>query len=294
SRATVSLRDRASAASRSSSGATSSAPVEALEKGIEQSAEKIVELDINAVLPNPDQPRTRFDEPEIKGLAASIEAVGLLQPIIVRRTENGFCVVAGERRLRASKLAGLKRIRAIIIEADEVRNLTLALIENIQRTDLNPIEEAEAYRVLIDRFNLRQQDIAARVGKDRATVANCLRLLQLPPEIREALSGGEISAGHAKVLLSVDGGRQTALFREVMKKALSVRALEQVVQEESGKKKPAKKKPAKEAHLRKMEEELVSVLGTKVEIRHAAGKGKIEISYYSLDDFDRIVDIIKK
>ncbi|HPG52596.1 MAG TPA: ParB/RepB/Spo0J family partition protein, partial [Spirochaetota bacterium] len=171
---------------------TSSAPVEALEKGIEQSAEKIVELDINAVLPNPDQPRTRFDEPEIKGLAASIEAVGLLQPIIVRRTENGFCVVAGERRLRASKLAGLKRIRAIIIEADEVRNLTLALIENIQRTDLNPIEEAEAYRVLIDRFNLRQQDIAARVGKDRATVANCLRLLQLPPEIREALSGGEI------------------------------------------------------------------------------------------------------
>lgn len=273
---------------------TSSAPVEALEKGIEQSADKIVELDINAVLPNPDQPRTRFDEPEIKGLAASIEAVGLLQPIIVRRTENGFCVVAGERRLRASKLAGLKRIRAIIIEADEVRNLTLALIENIQRTDLNPIEEAEAYRVLIDRFNLRQQDIAARVGKDRATVANCLRLLQLPPEIREALSGGEISAGHAKVLLSVDGGRQTALFREIMKKALSVRALEQVVQEESGKKKPAKKKPAKEAHLRKMEEELVSVLGTKVEIRHAAGKGKIEISYYSLDDFDRIVDIIKK
>ncbi len=273
---------------------TSSAPVEALEKGIEQSAEKVVEIDINSVLPNPDQPRTRFDEPEIKGLAASIEAVGLLQPIIVRRTEEGFCVVAGERRLRASKLAGLKRIRAIVIEADEVKNLTMALIENIQRTDLNPIDEAEAYRVLIDRFNLRQQDIAARVGKDRATVANCLRLLQLPPEIREALSDGEISAGHAKVLLSVEGGRQTTLFREIMKKALSVRALEQAVQEESGKKKTAKKKPAKEAHLRKMEEELVSVLGTKVEIRHSAGKGKIEISYYSLDDFDRIVDIIKK
>lgn len=273
---------------------TSSAPVEALEKGIEQSAEKVVEIDINSVLPNPDQPRTRFDEPEIRGLAASIEAVGLLQPIIVRRTDDGFCVVAGERRLRASKLAGLKKIRAIVIEADEVKNLTLALIENIQRTDLNPIEEAEAYKVLVDRFNLRQQDIAARVGKDRATVANSLRLLQLPGEIREALSGGEISAGHAKVLLSVDGARQTALFREIMKKALSVRALEQVVQEESGKKKPAKKKASKEAHLRKMEEELVSVLGTKVEIKHAAGKGRIEISYYSLDDFDRIVDIIKK
>lgn len=273
---------------------TSSAPAEALEKGIEQSAEKVVEIDINSVLPNPDQPRTRFDEPEIRGLAASIEAVGLLQPIIVRRTDDGFCVVAGERRLRASKLAGLRKIRAIVIEADEVKNLTLALIENIQRTDLNPIEEAEAYKVLVDRFNLRQQDIAARVGKDRATVANSLRLLQLPGEIREALSGGEISAGHAKVLLSVDGARQTALFREIMKKALSVRALEQVVQEESGKKKPAKKKASKEAHLRKMEEELVSVLGTKVEIKHAAGKGRIEISYYSLDDFDRIVDIIKK
>ena len=273
---------------------SSSAPAEALEKGIEQSAGKVVELDINTVLPNPDQPRTRFDEPEIKGLAASIESVGLLQPIIVRRTDEGFCVVAGERRLRASKLAGLKRIKSIIIEADEVKNLTMALIENIQRTDLNPIDEAEAYKVLVDRFNLRQQDIAARVGKDRATVANCLRLLQLPAEIREALSGGEISAGHAKVLLSVEGGRQTALFREIVKKDLSVRALEQAVQDESGKKKPAKKKHAKEAHLRKMEEELVSVLGTKVEIRHAAGKGKIEISYYSLDDFDRIVDIIKK
>jgi ParB family transcriptional regulator, chromosome partitioning protein len=273
---------------------TSSAPVEALEKGIEQSADKVVEIDINSVLPNPDQPRTRFDEPEIKGLAASIEAVGLLQPIIVRRSDQGFCVVAGERRLRASKLAGMKRIRAIVIEADEVKNLTMALIENIQRTDLNPIEEAEAYKVLINRFSLRQQDIAARVGKDRATVANCLRLLQLPPEIQEALSGGEISAGHAKVLLSVEGARQMSLFREIEKKALSVRALEQVMQEEGGKKKPGKKKPAKEAHLRTMEEELVSVLGTKVEIRHAAGKGKIEISYYSLDDFDRIVDIIKK
>ena len=273
---------------------TSSAPVEALEKGIEQSAEKIVDLDIGSVQPNPDQPRTRFDEPEIKGLAASIEAVGLLQPIIVRRTDQGFCVVAGERRLRASKLAGMKKIRSIIIEADEVKNLTMALIENIQRTDLNPIEEAEAYRVLVNRFNLRQQDIAARVGKDRATVANCLRLLQLPPEIQEALAAGEISAGHAKVLLSVEGARQISLYREIVKKALSVRALEQVMQEDGGKKKTAKKKPAKEAHLRRMEEELVSVLGTKVEIRHSAGKGKIEISYYSLDDFDRIVDIIKK
>jgi len=273
---------------------SSPTPVEALEKGIAQSAEAIVELDVESVLPNPDQPRTVFDEPEIRGLAASIQAVGLLQPIIVRRSENNYYVVAGERRLRAAKHAGLKRIRSIVIEADEVKNLTLALIENIQRTNLNPIEEAEAYRVLIDRFSLRQQDIAARVGKERATVTNTLRLLQLPPEIQEALAGGEISAGHAKVLLSVSADRQMPLYRDVVKKALSVRALEQMVQEGGAKQKQEKKKQAKNAHIRKLEEELVSVLGTKVEIRHAGGKGKIEISYYSLDDFDRITDLIKK
>lgn len=273
---------------------SSPTPVEALEKGIAQSAEAIVELEVEAILPNPDQPRTVFDEPEIRGLAASIQAVGLLQPIIVRRSENNYYVVAGERRLRAAKHAGLKRIRSIVIEADEVKNLTLALIENIQRTNLNPIEEAEAYRVLIDRFSLRQQDIAARVGKERATVTNTLRLLQLPPEIQEALAGGEISAGHAKVLLSVSADRQMPLYRDVVKKALSVRALEQMVQEGGAKQKQEKKKQAKNAHIRKLEEELVSVLGTKVEIRHAGGKGKIEISYYSLDDFDRITDLIKK
>jgi ParB family transcriptional regulator, chromosome partitioning protein len=269
-------------------------PVEDLEKGIARNAELIVELDVESIMPNPDQPRTSFDELDIKGLAASIQAVGLLQPIIVRRVDNNFHVVAGERRLRAAKHAGLKKIKTIVIEADEVKNLTLALIENIQRTNLNPIEEGEAYKVLINRFNLRQQDIATQVGKDRATIANTLRLLQLPAEIQEALAAGEISAGHAKVLLSVSGVRQMELFRQILNKSMSVRALEQMVQEGEKKQKNGKKKPAKDAHLRKMEEDLVSVLGTKVEIKHTAGRGKIEISYYSLDDFDRIVDLIKK
>lgn len=273
---------------------SSQTPVEELEKGIARNAEQIVELNVESILPNPDQPRTRFDELDIKGLAASIQAVGLLQPIIVRRAENDFYVIAGERRLRAAKQAGLKKIKSIVIEADEVKNLTLALIENIQRTDLNPIEEAEAYKVLINRFNLRQQDIAAQVGKDRATIANTLRLLQLPAEIQEALVKGEISAGHAKVLLSVGINRQIELFRQIVKRSLSVRALEQVVKDGEKKQKTSKKKQAKDAHIRKMEDELVSVLGTKVEIKHAAGRGKIEISYYSLDDFDRIVELIKK
>lgn len=273
---------------------SSPTPVEDLEKGIARNADVIAELDVESILPNPDQPRTSFDELGIKGLAASIQAVGLLQPIIVRRADDNFYVVAGERRLRAAKQSGLKKIKSIVIEADEVKNLTLALIENIQRTDLNPIEEGEAYKVLINRFNLRQQDIASQVGKDRATIANTLRLLQLPAEIQEALTAGEISTGHAKVLLSVGGIRQMELFRQILKKSMSVRALEQMVQEGEKKQRSSKKKQAKDAHLRKMEEELVSVLGTKVEIKHAAGRGKIEISYYSLDDFDRIVDLIKK
>jgi len=210
---------------------SSPTPVEDLEKGIARNADVIAELDVESILPNPDQPRTSFDELGIKGLAASIQAVGLLQPIIVRRADDNFYVVAGERRLRAAKQAGLKKIKSIVIEADEVKNLTLALIENIQRTDLNPIEEGEAYKVLINRFNLRQQDIASQVGKDRATIANTLRLLQLPAEIQEALTAGEISTGHAKVLLSVGGIRQMELFRQILKKSMSVRALEQIVDE---------------------------------------------------------------
>ncbi len=272
----------------------SPAPAEALETGIAKNAEFVVELNVETVLPNPDQPRIRFDEPDIRGLAASIEAVGLLQPIIVRRHEGRYYVVAGERRLRAVKHAGMKTIRAVVIDADEVKNLTMALIENIQRTDLNPIEEAEAYKILINRFSLRQQDIATRVGKDRATVANTLRLLQLPVEIQEALGAGEITTGHAKVLLSAPGGRQMRLFNETVKKSLSVRALEGMLNEGGAASGAVKKKKGKDAHVRKIEEDLVSVFGTKVEIQHTAGKGRIEISFYSLDDFDRIIEIIKK
>ncbi len=268
-------------------------PVEALESGIAKNAELIVELDVNAVLPNPDQPRSSFNEADIQGLAASIQAVGLLQPIIVRTLDTGYGLVAGERRLRAAKRAGLKTIKAIVIEADEIKNLTMALIENIQRTNLNPIEEAQAYKVLINRFDLKQADIAARVGKDRATIANTLRLLQLPSEIQAALSQGDITTGHAKVLLSVSGRQQAELFREIMDKSVSVRALEKMAKEDARTKKPSKKGTLKNAQIRKMEEDLISTLGTKVEIKHSDGKGTIVISYYSLDDFERIVDLIR-
>lgn len=274
-------------------------PVEDMESVILEAGERIVELDIEKINPNPDQPRVHFDEEEINGLADSIKSVGLIQPILVRKEGDSYFVVAGERRLRASRIAGLNKIKSIVIQANEQENFTLALIENIQRTNLDPIEEAKAYRVLIHRFKLKQQDIAGNVGKDRATIANLLRLLSLPEQIQTAISEGRISVGHAKALLTLPVDRQNALFNEILERGISVRALEKMTElEKSGddtspKKGSAKKGSLKDAHIKKMEELLVSQLGTKVEIKHAGNKGRIEISYYSLDDFERIIELLK-
>ncbi|TAL33834.1 MAG: ParB/RepB/Spo0J family partition protein [Spirochaetes bacterium] len=278
---------------------SSPAPIEEFEHAYSDAKDRIVELDINRVRPNPDQPRANFDEDEISNLAESIISVGLISPIIVRKVEDDYYVVAGERRLRACKIAGLRKIKTIVIEATEESNLTIALIENIQRTNLDPIEEAKAFRVLINRFKLKQQDIAQKVGKDRATIANLMRLLTLPEQIQRGISEGKISVGHAKVLLSAAPERQNELYNEILLSGISVRALENVVESEKatadkgGKKKQSDKSGARNPHLRKMEETLVSYLGTKVDIRHSGKRGKIEISYYSLDDFDRIMDLLK-
>jgi ParB family chromosome partitioning protein len=214
----------------------------------------------------------------------------------VRKAGDRYYIVAGERRYRATRLLGKKKIKASVIQTDEQDNVTLALIENIQRSNLDPIEEAKAYRVLLNRFKLKQNDIALKVGKDRATITNSLRLLNLPEDIQEGLSRGLISVGHAKVLLSLtDKDRQRAMFDEIVEKGLSVRSLETAVNEiktVTGKSKP-RGLSKKEAHIKKMEEKLIHVLGTKVEIRHSGSKGRIEIFYYSLDDFDRIVELIK-
>ncbi|MBN1532877.1 MAG: ParB/RepB/Spo0J family partition protein [Spirochaetes bacterium] len=274
---------------------TSPTPVEDFERTIVEETGRIVDLDVSLIRPNPDQPRTRFDDVAIKGLAESIKSVGLIQPIVVRKKEGQYLVVAGERRLRAAKLAGLRSIKSIIIDAGEEKNLTLALIENIQRSDLDPVEEARAYRVLVNRFKLKQQDIAEKVGKDRATIANSLRLLNLPEDIQDALSSGRISTGHAKVILSVNGAAEQRWYcAQVVERGLSVRALEQMLGAEKKKEKKPKGRGLKDAQIRKMEESLISVLGTKVEIKHVGTKGRIEISYYSLDDFERILELITK
>ncbi len=277
---------------------TSPKPVEEFENVVLSSGARIVELDVALISPNPDQPREHFDDESIRGLAESIKTVGLLQPVLVRKAGMGYSIIAGERRLRAVKLAGFNRIKAVIMEATEEENLTLALVENIQRADLDPIEEAKSYRMLINRFKLKQQEVASRVGKDRATIANLLRVLNLPEKIQKSLSEGTISLGHAKVLLSVPPPRQEQLYDEIIKKDLSVRVLEQIAGEERGTevvKGPhgKKKRDSKNAHIKEMENLLISILGTKVEIKHSGSRGKIEISYYSLDDFERIIDLLK-
>ncbi|MDY6935331.1 MAG: ParB/RepB/Spo0J family partition protein [Spirochaetota bacterium] len=269
--------------------------VDEFEENILHEGDRIVDIPIDIIKPNPDQPRTYFDEDEIRGLAESIESFGIIQPIIVRKNEEDYYVVAGERRLRAAKLACLDKIRSIIIHAEEEKNLTIALIENIQRKDLDPIEEARAYRVLIDRFNLKQQDIATRVGKERATIANILRLLNLPDEIQQAISDGKISIGHAKVLLSVSAKRQIPLCNEIIRNKLSVRDVERIVENEKGEKNRSNRKSiSKDPHIKILEDRLISILGTKVEIKHIGEGGRIEISYYSLDDFDRIMEILDR
>lgn len=279
---------------------TSPASVEDFEKNLVNDKNRIRDLDISKVIPNPDQPRTFFDENEIAGLAESINAVGIIQPILVREKDGLFVIIAGERRFRACKLNEMKKIKGIVIEADEEQNFTMALIENIQRENLNAIEEAKAYKLMIHRFKLKQQDVAKKVGKDRTTITNTLRLLNLPEEVQEGIIDKRISAGHAKVLLSLeDPNKQLRLFNDIVEKGLSVRALEAIITPDresngsSSKTSEQRAVVAKSPQIKKMEEDLITKLGTKVEIRHSGGKGRIEISYYSLDDFERIMEKIK-
>lgn len=272
----------------------SATPAETAEKEIvADPSNAVIDLEVSKISPNPDQPRLHFEEEEIEHLAASIESVGLIQPIIVRKKKSDYFIIAGERRFRAVKSLEKDTIKAIIIEADEEQNLTMALIENVQRQNLDPIEEAKAYKILINRFKLKQSEVAKKVGKERATIANSIRLLTLPENIQTAVSAGTISQGHAKILCSLKGKEQEHYFAEIMEKGLSVRALERTINDDktdSDELGTASSKGKKDPHVKQMEDKLVSMLGTKVEIKHSGNKGKIEISYYSLEDFDRILE----
>lgn len=259
---------------------------------IPEKGEEVLYLDIDRIMPGKQQPRRIFHEGSLKELAASIKEKGVLQPVIVSRTGDGtFNLIAGERRWRASVLAGLKKIPALIKNVASKDSLEIALIENIQREDLNPIETAEAFDRLMKEFDLTQEDLSTKVGKERATVANYLRLLKLPDEVKTMLYNGSLSMGHAKALLTIEGkAHQIEAARKIIRNSLSVRDAELLVKKGS---KPAKTVPIKDAQIASLEEKLIKQLATKVRITYKAKKGgKIEIEYYSLDELDRLLEIL--
>jgi ParB family transcriptional regulator, chromosome partitioning protein len=258
---------------------------------IPEKGEDILYVDIDRILPGKQQPRKIFHEDSLKELSASIRERGVLQPIIVSRTGDGtFNLIAGERRWRAAKLAGLKKIPALIKNVASKDSLEIALIENIQREDLNPIETAEAFDRLLKEFDLTQDELSDRVGKERATVANYLRLLKLPDEIKAMLYNGSLSMGHARAILSVEGkANQIETARRIIKNGLSVREAESMAKKTPGHPDAAKKDP----QIASLEERLIKALGTKVRLLHKGRKGgRIEIEYYSLEELDRLLEIL--
>jgi ParB family chromosome partitioning protein len=256
-----------------------------------------VEADIDRLAPNDFQPRVHVDDARLQELAQSIKANGVIQPIIVRKIGDRFQIIAGERRWRAAKLAGLLRVPVVVRDVapgQEKSLLEVALIENIQREDLNPIEEALAYRRLADEFQLRQEDIAAAVGKDRASVANFVRLLRLPEEVRTEVASGRLSMGHARALLSLpDEADQRRTARDVIARNLSVRETESLVKKivESGAppREAAPPKPA-DVHTRAAEDRLKLLLGTRVRIVRHGARGRIEIDFGSEEELIRIYE----
>jgi ParB family chromosome partitioning protein len=248
---------------------------------------------IDEIRPNPFQPRTKTEE-NLDELVASIKTHGVLQPIMVRRRRDGYEVVMGERRLRASKLAGLDQVPAVIRTVDELEMLEFALIENLQRQNLNPIDEAMGYKRLNDEFKQTHEVIAQRVGKDRSTVANALRLLDLPFKVRDCLAAGLITAGHGRALLMSKNRRlQVEVCERIVKEGLSVRSVEKLCGEPKPKE-PQKPKPEKDIHLREVEEGLTTYLGTRVVINPGkAGAGEIVVRYFSDEDLERVVGKMK-
>lgn len=255
-----------------------------------------VMVPILKVEPNPDQPRRQFDEDALQELADSIKQYGILQPLIVKKHDKFYEIIAGERRWRAAKLAGLKEVPVLIRDYTENEIVEIALIENIQREDLNPIEEALAYKRLMEEFSLKQDQVAAKVSKSRAAITNSLRLLKLDSRVQNLLSEEMISTGHARALLAIiDPDQQYEIAMKVFDEKLSVREIEKLVKQLARKKKESPKEDNKvhEFLFANMEESLKQALGSKVNIKNKNNKGKIEIEYYSKEELDRLVDMLR-
>lgn len=262
------------------------------------SSEEAFQIDIALIEPSPVQPRTRFEEDALRGLAESIRENGLVQPVVVRRQGARYELVAGERRWRAAQLAGLERIPAVVRDVPDDKLLELALIENIQREDLNAIEEALAYQSLIEATGLTQEVLAQRVGRDRSYITNYLRLLRLPDDLQRLVQDGKLSTGHARTLLgATDVALQRRLARKIIEKGLSVRETERLIRQQvggSGVSKMASKKRPEDPNVKAAEAKLRRKLGTRVSIlgNTAGVGGRIEIEYYSSQDLDRFYSLL--
>jgi len=281
-------------------------PRKVLGKGLDalipggEEREELIYLEVEKIHPSPSQPRENFEPKALEELANSIRRQGILQPLVVRpisNQERGFQLIAGERRLRAAKIAGLKKVPALVKEVNDQQALALSLIENLQREDLNPVEQAKAYQQLTKDFHLTQQELAELLGKERSTIANTLRLLKLPPEIQKELEKGTITPGHARTLLSLDSSVKIKwLFKKIVEQGLSVREAEREakkLQEEKAEEK--RRSRPKDVHLRALEQELTNIIGARLRITQSSrGKGKIEIYFQNLEELERLIGFIKR
>jgi ParB family chromosome partitioning protein len=255
------------------------------------SAAGVTQVAIDLIQRNPRQPREKFDLEELENLAASIREHGVIQPLIVSPAKNGiYVLIAGERRLQASRKAGLKTVPVVIRHATDQQLLELALIENVQRADLNPIEEAEAYQNLFKEFKMSHEAIAERVGKNRSTVANTIRLLDASAAVKQALVDGRITEGHARAILSLSARQQEELLKKIIELDFSVRTTEMLAKKYSGQKPATKKKTASGAEVNDVEKRLRSSLGTKVNFKYSKRRGTITIYYYSDEELDSLLE----
>ena len=263
---------------------------------IEADENRVLYIDINDIKPNKDQPRKTFNEEKLKDLANSIKENGVIQPLIIRKAQNGYELVAGERRWRAARIAEIKKVPCIIRDFDEKQNMIVAIIENMQRENLDPIEEALGLNEMIKRFEFTQEQVSNALGKSRAYIANSLRLLKLPEKIQNMIIEGRISAAHGRTIITIkDEKKQIEVCDKIIRNGLSVRAAERLTEKIKDDARPERKKrkPSVNAEIAAVEDELRKIFGTKVNINGKASTGKIEIEYYSIDELNRLIDMLR-
>ena len=285
---------------------TSAGSVKPVPKAPETSAEsedRVLYIDINDIRPNSAQPRHNFDEEKLAELASSIKTNGVIQPLIVRESTNGYELVAGERRWRASRMAGLKTVPCIIRNFDDRQNAIVAIIENMQREDLNPIEEALGLKSMTEKYGFTQEQVSASLGRSRTYITNSIRLLKLPEEIQQYVSSGQMSAAHGRTIINIpDKAKQKEIADKIIRNDLSVRATERLAEKVKDELRPERKKrkkkvseedKARAAEIAAVERELMTLTGTKVHIAGDENKGKIELEYYSLEELNRLIDALR-